>query len=123
MVNFYNIHYRATHYLGTVGGNTDDMRLALSMCAEGKIDPSGMITHVGGLDSAAEATLHLPEIPGGKKLIYTQVAMPLTAISDFAALGKDDAFFAALAEITAQHGGIWCAEAEQYLLAHAPKIQ
>ncbi len=123
MVNFYNIHYRATHYLGTVGGNTDDMRLALSMCADGKINPAGMITHVGGLDSAAEATLHLPEIPGGKKLIYTQISMPLTAISDFAALGREHEMFAALAEIMARHDGIWNAEAEQYLLAHAPKIQ
>ena len=123
MVNFYNIHYKATHFLGTVGGNTDDMKLALSMCAQKKINPSGMVTHVGGLDCAAEATLNLPNIPGGKKLIYTQVSLPLTAISDFAELGKSDPFFAELARITDAHHGIWSPEAEAYLLEHAQKIQ
>jgi hypothetical protein len=39
-----------------------------------------MITHVGGLDAVIDTTLHLPDIPGGKKLIYTQISMPLTAI-------------------------------------------
>ena len=42
--------------------------------------------------------------------------MPLTAIEDFAELGKTDPFFAGLAEITARHNGLWCAEAEKYLL-------
>ncbi len=123
MVNYYNIHYRATHFLGTIGGNTDDMRLALQMCAEGKIDPSGMITHIGGLDCTAEATLNLPNIPGGKKLIYTQIRLPLVAIADFEELGKTDPFFAALAEITQRHNGIWSPEAEKYLLAHAEPIE
>ncbi len=122
MVNFYNIHYRATHYLGTVGGNTDDMKLALSMCSQKRINPSGMITHVGGLDCAAEATLNLPQIPGGKKLIYAQVSMPLTAIDDFEKLGQTDPFFAQLAKITKANNGIWSPEAETYLLQNAPKI-
>ena len=31
-----------------------------------------MVTHIGGLDAAAEATLNLPKIPGGKKFdLYT----------------------------------------------------
>lgn len=47
-----------------------------------------MITHIGGLDAYADTTLHLPEIPGGKKLIYTQIHMPLTAIEDFRKIGK-----------------------------------
>jgi len=122
MVNFYNIHYKSTHFLGTVGGNTDDMKLALSMCAQEKINPSGMITHIGGLDCAAEATLNLPNIPGGKKLIYTQISMPLTAIADFAALGKTNSLYAGLAELTDANNGIWSKEAEEYLLKNAPKI-
>ena len=75
-----------------------------------------MITHVGGIDSAKESTLNLPNIKGGKKLIYTHVNMPLTAIDDFEELGKNDPFFAKLAEITARHNGLWSAEAEKYLL-------
>lgn len=122
MVNYYNIHYKSTHFLGTVGGNTDDMKLAISMCTEKKINPAGMITHIGGLDSAAEATCHLPEIPGGKKLIYTQISLPLTAIQDFGDLGKQDPFFAKLACIVEKNSGLWCSEAEAYLLANGKRI-
>ena len=68
---------------------------------------SGMITHVGGLNSVAETTLNLPKIPGGKKLVYTHIDMPMTAISDFADKGKDDPMFAALAEICDRHNGLW----------------
>lgn len=39
-----------------------------------------MITHVGGINAVADATCHLPEIPGDKKLTYIQFDMPLTAI-------------------------------------------
>jgi hypothetical protein len=82
-----------------------------------------MITHVGGLDSAVQATLDLPRIPGGKKLIYTHKSMPLTAIEDFAAKGGTAPFYAALAELTTRHGGLWSAEAEAYLLSHAPELK
>ena len=116
MVNFYNIHYNAPHYIGTSGGNTDDMRESLKLMEEGRLNPAVMVTHVGGIDSAKESTLNLPNIKGGKKLIYTHVNMPLTAIDDFAELGKNDPFFAKLAEITARHNGLWSAEAEKYLL-------
>lgn len=116
MVNFYNIHYNATHYVGTSGGNTDDMRESLKLMEEGRLNPAVMVTHVGGIDSAKESTLNLPNIKGGKKLIYTHVDMPLTAIDDFAELGKTDPFFARLAEITERHNGLWSAEAEKYLL-------
>ncbi len=116
MVNFYNIHYNATHYIGTSGGNTNDMRESLKLMEEGRLNPAVMVTHVGGIDSARESTLNLPNIKGGKKLIYTHVNMPLTAIDDFAELGKTDPFFAALAEITARNNGLWSAEAEKYLL-------
>ena len=116
--NFYNVHYAAHHLVGTSGGNTDDMREALHMIAEGKLNPAGMITHVGGLNAVVETTLNLPKIPGGKKLIYTQIELPLTAIADFEKLGETDPLFAKLAEITKRHNGLWSAEAEKYLLAN-----
>ncbi len=115
--NFYNVHYASTHVVGTSGGNTDDMREVLSMMSEGKLNPAILVTHVGGLDSVPEATLNLPHIPGGKKLIYTGIEMPLTAIADFAELGKTDPLFARLAEIVAKNNGLWSAEAEKVLLA------
>lgn len=116
--NFFNVHYAATHIVGTSGGNTDDMKEAIGMMTSGRINPAAMVTHVGGLDAAAETTMHLPEIRGGKKLIYTQISMPLTAIADFEKLGQSDPLFAALAEITKRNNGLWSAEAEKYLLAH-----
>jgi len=122
MFNFYNVHYAAHHLVGTSGGNTADMNEALEMIAEGKLTPSGMITHIGGLDAAAESTLNLPKIPGGKKLIYTHISMPLTAIDDFAKLGETDPLYAKLAEICAANNGLWSPEAEEYLLANAKPI-
>ena len=113
--NFYNVHYASTHLVGTSGGNTDDMRESLSMMGSGRINPAAMITHVGGLDSVVETTLKLPEIPGGKKLIYTHISMPLTAIEDF---GKsDDPALQKLDTIIKRNNGLWCAEAERYLLS------
>ncbi len=120
--NFYNVHYAAHHLVGTSGGNTDDMREALHMIAEGKLNPAGMITHVGGLNAVVETTLNLPKIPGGKKLIYPNIHMELTAIDDFAKKGETDPMFKKLAEICGKNNNLWCGEAEAYLLEHAPKI-
>lgn len=121
-VNFYEVHYGATHVVGTTGGNTDDMRESLSLSAAGTINPAVMVTHVGGLDSAAGATLHLPDKPAGKKLVYVGVAMPMTALAEFAELGRSDPRFARLAELCAARDGLWNAEAERYLLEAWPEI-
>ena len=120
--NFYNVHYASTHIVGTSGGNTDDMNESNTLAHKGIIDPSCMITHIGGLDAVVDTTLNLPKIPGAKKLIYTHKALPLTALADFAELGKTDPFFADLAEIIAKNNGLWCAEAEKYVLANAKEI-
>ena len=98
------------------------MREALDIMGRGIINPSVMITHVGGLDSAVETTLNLPKIPGGKKLIYTNKRLPLVAIDDFAEQGKSDPFYAGLAEICGRNQNVWNLEAEQYLLENAPDI-
>ena len=116
--NFYNVHYASTHIVGTSGGNTDDMREALELMAAGKINPAGMVTHVGGIDAVIPTTLNLPNIKGGKKLIYTGINMPLTAIADFAELGKSDPLFAKLAKIVEKSNMLWSAEAEQALLEY-----
>lgn len=120
--NFYNVHYAATHIVGTSGGNTDDMIESLRMMESGAINPAMMITHVGGLDAVIETTLNLPKIPGGKKLIYTNISLPLTAIADFEEAGKTDPLFAKLDELCKKNNGLWNAEAEAYLLANAKSI-
>ena len=121
-LNFFNVHYSYTHIVGTSGGNTQDMREAIELMNSGKINPAAMVTHVGGLDAAAETTLNLPKIRGGKKLIYNQISMPLVAIDDFAELGKTDPMFAELHQLVEKHNGLWNGEAEKYLLAHAKKL-
>ena len=77
-----------------------------------------MVTHVGGIDSIAEATLNLPKIPGGKKLTYTQFDMPLTAIDDFEELGKTNPLFAKLDAACKKNRGMWSSEAEKILFEH-----
>lgn len=114
-LNFYNVHYAYTHIVGTSGGNMDDMNEALEVMTKG-LDPAGLVTHIGGLNAVTGATLNLPGIPGGKKLIYTHADLPLTAISDFQEAGKENPLFATLHEICARHNGLWNTEAEEYLL-------
>lgn len=115
MLNFYNVHYAYTHIVGTSGGNNDDMKEALDIMSKG-LDPAGLVTHIGGLNAVAEATNNLPNIPGGKKLIYTHIDMPLTPISDFEKLGESNELFKQLAVICKQHNGLWSVEAERFLL-------
>ena len=118
-MNFYDVHYAGHHIVGTSGGNTEDMRISLRMMATGELKPTVFITHVGGIDSAAATILDLPNIPGGKKLVYTGKAMPMTAIEDMPKLGETDPFFKGLAEITVKNNHLWSVEAENYVLKNA----
>ncbi|MDD3908783.1 MAG: zinc-binding dehydrogenase [Proteiniphilum sp.] len=118
MLNFYNVHYAYTHIAGTSGGNNDDMVEALDIMSKG-LDPAGLVTHIGGLNAVANATNNLPNVAGGKKLIYTHIELPVTPISDFAKLGETDDLFKGLAEICERNNGLWCVEAENFLLAKA----
>lgn len=120
-LNLYNVHYGSTHIVGTSGGNTDDMLESIEMMKKGLINPSILVTHIGGLDSVIETTLNLPSIPGGKKLIYTGIDLPLTAIADFEKLGKNSPMFKKLHELTAKTKGLWNGQAEKYLLQYFNK--
>ena len=116
--NFYNVHYNNTHVVGTSGGNTDDMKEALHYMGKG-MDPAGLVTHIGGLNAVIDTTKNLPEIPGGKKLIYTHIEMPLTAIADFCKVGTP--LFDELDRLCKAHKGLWNVEAETYLLNYYAK--
>ena len=119
--NFYKAHYQFTHIVGTSGGNTDDMIESLDMMSKGLINPAILVTHIGGLNAVPYATLNLPNIPGGKKLIYTHLNMELTPIDQFEEKGKTEPVFAALGEICKKHDGLWSVEAETHLLGNAEK--
>jgi threonine dehydrogenase-like Zn-dependent dehydrogenase len=120
--NFYNVHYAFTHLVGTSGGNTDDMLESLKLMGEGKINPAVMITHIGGLDAVVDTTMNLPQIPGGKKLIYTNISMPLVSLYKLEEMGRDNKLYAGLHEIVSKNDYIWSHEAEKYLLANAKPI-
>ena len=119
--NFYNVHYASTHVVGTSGGNTDDMKEALHLMGKG-MDPAGLVTHIGGLNAVIDTTLNLPSVPGGKKLIYTHIEMPLVAIADFGKKGETNPVYAELDKICKAHNGLWSVEAENYLLSHAENL-
>jgi len=119
--NFYNVHYARTHIVGTSGGNRDDMVEALDLMRRG-LDPAGLVTHIGGIDAIIDTTLNLPHIPGGKKLMYTHINMPLTPISEFETKGTTNPVYAALHELCAANNGLWNVEAEEYLLKHADQL-
>ena len=125
--NFYNVHYSSTHVVGTSGGNRLDMIEAVRLMESGSLNPSAMVSHIGGIDAVAEATLNLPDIPGAKKLIYTGISLPLVRIADFDNLAKTDSrdsdLFNALSKICKNNGGLWCFEAEKYLIENARKIE
>ncbi len=125
MFNFYNVHYNSTHIVGTSGGNTDDMRESIELMEKKLINPSGMITHIGGLNACPDATLNLPKIKGAKKLIYTHVDLPLIAIEDFGKAAEENsgtelgALYADLDKLCKAAGNLWCTEAEKRLLSYA----
>lgn len=116
--NFYNVHYESTHIVGTSGGSTGDMLESIELSEQNKINPSFMITHVGGLESAPHTILNQLDIPGGKKLIYPHINMPLTAITDFCSLSDVDPFFVNLDAILAANNYVWNEHAEKELLEY-----
>lgn len=114
--NFYNVHYARHHVVGTSGSTVEDMKDIVNLISEKRIKPAVMITHIGGINAAIDTTLNLPKIAGGKKLIYTHINLPLTAIADFEELGKNDERFAVLDKLVKENNGLWNAKAEKYLL-------
>ena len=75
--NFYNVHYGATHIVGTSGGNTDDMREAIAMMNAGRLNPAAMVTHIGGLDASHRNDEKPAEYSRRKKAdLYTDFSAP-----------------------------------------------
>ena len=70
----------------------------------------------------SDTTLNLPQIPGGKKLIYTNISMPLVSLDKLGEPGKKDPFYAGLNEIVSKNDFIWNLDAEKYLLQNAKPI-
>ena len=117
-INFYNVHYNATHFVGTSGSNTQDMKDAI-VCIENKVvDLAKIATHIMGLNDVCESIMQLPQLPGGKKIVYSQKNYPITDVQNFSE-GEMEQQLQAIVE---KHNGLWSAEAEAFFLEHCADI-
>lgn len=118
-INFYNIHYNATHFVGTSGSNTQDMKDAIALIENKTVNVAKIATHIMGLNHVCESILNLPKMPGGKKIVYSGKEFPVTDVSAFV---ENNELEKHLKELVDAHDGLWNAEAEQYFLEHAKDI-
>ena len=118
-INFYNIHYNATHFVGTSGSNTQDMKDAIALIENKTVNVAKIATHIMGLNHVCESILNHPKMPGGKKIVYSGKEFPVTDVSAF---GENNELEKHLKELVDAHDGLWNAEAEQYFLEHAKDI-
>lgn len=122
-MNLYRVHYDSIHVVGTAGSTTEDTHDTVKLIEDGVIDPSIMVSHILGLNSYVDAVYAMAQPNGLKKVCYTHLDLPLVALEDFEMLGKTDPMFAQLDRIVKSNGGLWCKEAEDYLLENAPKLK
>lgn len=121
-LNLYRVHYDGIHVVGTAGSIPEDMLDVLQLIEEKKINAGALVSHILGMAAAPETLFAMATPNGAKKVCYNELDIPLIAIADLPELGKTNEMYARLAKIVEENGGIWCAEAERYLLAHAPRL-
>ena len=122
-LNLYRVHYDGIHLLGTAGSIPEDTVDTIKLMEDGVLDPSGMISHIMGLNAVPEAMFGMKVPNGAKKVVYNELDIPCIALADLAEAGKTDPLYAKLAELVAAAGGRWSPEAEAYLLENAPKLK
>jgi hypothetical protein len=121
-LNLYRIHYDGIHVLGTGGSIPQDMRYVLELIQTNAIRPEALISHILGMSAYVDTMMAMATPSGAKKLCYTGLDIPLIAIDELDKWGEKDPLYSELAKIVKNNGGLWCVEAEEYLLKHAPKI-
>ena len=121
-LNLYRVHYDGIHVVGTAGSIPQDTVDTISLIEDEKINPGAIVSHILGLNAYADAIFAMERPSGAKKVCYTGLDIPYIAVDELAKLGESDPLYKTLAEIVEAHGGLWCAEAEEYLLANAPRI-
>ena len=121
-LNLYRVHYDGIHVVGTAGSIPEDMMDVLHLIEENKINPGAIVSHILGMKAVSETIFAMEKPSGAKKVCYNELDIPLVAIADLEKLGKDNDMYRELAKIVKNNNGVWCAEAEEYLLANAPRI-
>ena len=120
-INLYKLHHKGVHIVGTSGSTPDDARKAMKLIDEKIINPAMLVSHIVGMNECIEAIMELDKASGAKKICYTGIDIPYIAIEELDFWGESDPHYAALAEIVKRNGGLWCPEAEQYLIENAPR--
>lgn len=121
-LNLYRVHYDGIHVVGTAGSIPQDMIDVIHLIEKDAINPGAVVSHILGLNACIDTLMAMEKPSGAKKVCYPSLNLPLIAIEDLEKLGETDPLCAELSKIVKRNGGLWCTEAEQYLLAHAPKI-
>ena len=121
-LNLYRVHYDGIHVVGTAGSIPEDTVDTIKLIEENKVNPGAIVSHILGLNAVTETLMAMEKPSGAKKVCYSGLDIPLVAVDDLAELGKSEPLYAELAKIVERNGGLWCAEAEKYLLENAPKI-
>lgn len=121
-LNLYRVHYDGIHVVGTAGSIPEDMTDIIRLIEEETIRPGALVSHILGLNAAKETLFAMEKPSGAKKVCYNELDLPLIAIADLPELGRTNELYRVLAEIVERNGGVWCAEAESYLLANAPRL-
>ncbi len=121
-LNLYRVHYDGIHVVGTAGSIPKDMEDVIGLIETNKINPGTLVSHICGLNAVIDAIKAMEKPNGAKKVCYTHLDLPLIAVDELDAWGEKDPMFKELAQIVKKNGGLWCAEAEEYLLANAPQI-
>ncbi len=121
-LNLYRVHYDGIHVVGTAGSIPEDMTDILDLVKDNKINAGALVSHILGMKAVPETLFAMEKPNGAKKVCYNELDIPLVAIDDLAELGKTDPMYAELAAIVKNNGGLWCTEAEKYLLENAPRL-
>ena len=121
-LNLYRVHYDGIHVVGTAGSIPVDMTDVISLIEENKINAGAVVSHILGLNAVVDTLFAMEKPNGAKKVCYNELDLPLIAISDLEELGKTNELYRELDRLVKANNGVWNAEAEAYLLAHAPRI-
>lgn len=121
-LNLYRVHYDGIHVVGTAGSIPEDTVDTIHLIEKNAINPGAIVSHILGLGSVIDTIMAMEHPSGAKKVCYPALDIPLVAIDELGELGKTDPLYAELDKIVKKNGGLWCAEAEKYLLLNAPKI-
>ena len=120
-LNLYRVHYDGIHVVGTAGSIPEDTVDTIHLIEDGSLDTGALVSHILGLKAVPDAIYAMEKPDGMKKVCYNGIDIPMVAISDLEKLGEENELFRELGKIVKANGGLWCAEAERYLLANGPK--